>query len=141
MENVYSNKENHLAKPNLIAYNTCLHGYAQRGMIDEAEALIENLESLALNDYELSPDVFTYSICMNAYEKHSRIRRGAPVDERAEKLLAKMIEKYEQTGDRRFMPNQFTFGTGKYKNLFLAFWIRFDSVKLGSQNFSLLAQF
>ncbi len=116
MEAKYFNEKNDDAKPNLIVYNICLHAYAQRGMIYEAEALIEKLESS--DDDELIPDVYTYSICMNAYEKFKgRIKEGLPVEKRAEDLLMKMIEKYEKTGNRRFMPNQFTVGTGKVKRL------------------------
>ena len=65
---------NKKAKPNVWVYNTCLHGYAMRGMIYEVEALLEKLEQNDLNHEEgdenrLRPDVYSYSICLNAYEK------------------------------------------------------------------------
>lgn len=115
MENIYSNGENPSAKPNLRVYNTCLHGLAKRGMIVEAERFIEKMEKL--NDEELIPDVYTYSICMNAYEKfNGNNMKGKPVEKHAKQLLTKMLKKYEQTGDRRFMPNQFTYGTGMFES-------------------------
>ncbi len=129
MEDLYAAGKNNLARPNLIVYNTCLHGYAQRGMIYEAEELITKLEGFC--DYDkykktetnksekhsddgrsLCPDVYTYSICMNAYQKFKGEIEGLPVEKRAENLLKKMIEKYERTGDVRVMPNQYTFGSG-----------------------------
>lgn len=121
METKYFSEKNNDAKPNLIVYNTCLHAYAQRGMIYEAEALIEKLE--LSDDDELIPDVYTYSICMNAYEKfRGSIKEGLPVEKRAEELLMKMIKKYENTGNRRFMPNQFTVGTGEVFRLHVSYF-------------------
>lgn len=117
MEKVYMNGDNIKAKPNLQSYNTCLHGFAKRGMVNETERMLKNLESL--NDEELIPDVYSYSICLNAYANRYKVAKGkynidnGRVNGRVEELLMNMIRKYEQTGDRRFLPNQFTFGTGK----------------------------
>jgi len=117
MEERYISGENPLASPNLQLYNSCLHGYAKRGMVAETEALIEKLESFCDTSDDndpnnnLCPDVYSYSICINAYEKCKGRVDGKPVEKRAEDVLNRMMKRYEATGNRRFMPNQFTFGT------------------------------
>ncbi len=130
MKTYHSENPDGDVKANLISHNTCLHGYAQRGMISEAELFLERLESTFESDPDvegdensLSPDVYSYSIMMNAYEKYRGKIKGMPIEKRAEKLLSKMMEKYERTGKRRFMPNKYTFGSGKIVGPSSYFWL------------------
>ena len=113
MQMEYSNGQNKYCKPNLKIYNTCLHAYAQRGMFHEIEALIDKLEKIKEKDAELTPDVYSYTILMNAYAKCKSDIDGISIEKRAENLLMQMWHKFKKSGDRRFMPSQYTFGTGK----------------------------
>lgn len=59
----------------------------------------------------LCPDVVSYSICINAYAKSTGKDQKDTAAKRADNLLQRMMRRYERTGDRRYMPNQYTFGT------------------------------
>jgi pentatricopeptide repeat protein len=102
-------------EPALRVYNSCLHGFAIRGMIDEAEDLLTMLEDRSKTNSKLTPDVLTYSACLNAYSKFSGKEEevGKPLAERAEDILHRMIKRYDSTGNLQCRPNQYTFGTGK----------------------------
>jgi pentatricopeptide repeat domain (PPR motif) len=98
----------------LRIYNSCLHGFAIRGMVDEAEDLLTMLEERSKTNIKLTPDVLTYSACLNAYSKYTgREEVGKPLADRAEDILHRMMKRYDSTGDIHFRPNQYTFGTGK----------------------------
>mmetsp|Transcript_12102 Transcript_12102/g.22648 ORF Transcript_12102/g.22648 Transcript_12102/m.22648 type:complete len:897 (+) Transcript_12102:266-2956(+) len=97
--------------PPLRVYNSCLHGFAIRGMIDEAEGLLSMLEERSKTNNQLVPDVLTYSACLNAYSKYTGKEVGKPLAERAEDILRRMIKRYDSTGNLQFRPNQYTFGT------------------------------
>ena len=99
--------------PPLRIYNSCIHGFAVRGMIDEAENLFEKLEKLSEVNSGLRPDVLTCSTVLNAYLKYKGEVRGKPLEKRADDLLDRMMRRYEATGDVQYRPNQYTFGTGK----------------------------
>ena len=106
--------------PNMHIYNTLMHGYAMRGMVPEAESLLEGLENKSIYAESVegeriyfTPDVMTYSSCINVYSKYKgRPLKGKSAADRAEDLLHRLYKKYEETGDSKFMPNQITFGTG-----------------------------
>lgn len=101
-------------QPQLRIYNSSMHGFAIRGMVEEAEQLLEKLEKLSETNAELTPDVLTFSSCINAYLKSTKrgIAKGEPVAKRAEALLDRMVKRYESTGgDLQYRPNQTTFGT------------------------------
>jgi pentatricopeptide repeat protein len=100
-------------KPPLRIYNSCIHGFAVRGMIDESERLLERLEELSEVNEGLRPDVLTCSTVLNAYLKYKGRVQGKPLEKRAEDLLDRMMRRYEATGDVQYRPNQYTFGTGK----------------------------
>lgn len=100
-------------KPPLRIYNSCIHGFAVRGMIDESEKLLERLEELSEVNENLRPDVLTCSTVLNAYLKYRGKVQGKPLEKRAEDLLDRMMRRYEATGDVQYRPNQYTFGTGK----------------------------
>lgn len=91
--------------------NSAIHGCALRGMVDEAEQILDNLEKASKNDSDVFPDVLTYSSCLNAYSKHKGKVNGKPLSLRAEELLDRMMKRYDETGDIRVRPNQYTFGT------------------------------
>jgi pentatricopeptide repeat protein len=101
-------------QPALRIYNSCIHGFAIRGMVDDAEEMLGLLEELSQTNVSLTPDVMTYSACLNAYSKYSGKEVGKPLAERAEDILHRMIKRYEATGDYHFRPNQYTFGTGVF---------------------------
>ena len=116
---IYSYGVNSKSQPNMYHYNTLMHGYALRGMVSEAESLLKSLENKRIyvdsakgERLFLSPDVMTYSSCMNVYSKVSERLEGRSAAKRAEDLLYRLYKKYEETGDKMFMPNQVTFGTG-----------------------------
>lgn len=98
-------------EPSLRIYNSCIHGFAIRGMIREAEDLLRVLEDRSRSNSNLAPDVLSYSACLNAYSKYSGKVEGKPLAERAEDILHRMLKRYEATGNIRFRPNQYTFGT------------------------------
>jgi len=115
MKKAYTSGNNPFAKPSIIAYNSCLQGYSLRGMVKEVEVLLNEMEKHCdkidssnneSNDC-LCPDVVSYTICINAYAK-SKSKNAA---NRAEKLLQKMVKRFERTGNIRFRPNQYTFGS------------------------------
>jgi len=99
--------------PPLRIYNSCIHGFAVRGMIDEAEKLFKRLEMLSEVNTDLRPDVLTCSTVLNAYLKYRGKVQGKPLEKRADDLLNRMMRRYEATGDVQYRPNQYTFGTGK----------------------------
>jgi pentatricopeptide repeat protein len=124
LEKLESISIEHNIQPQLRIYNSCMHGFAVRGMVDEAEQLLQKLEDRSLSNAELTPDVLTFSSCINAYLKSTKLgnhtnrsaagRRsgGDSVAQRAEALLDRMVKRYEATGEDQFRPNQTTFGTG-----------------------------
>jgi len=101
-------------RPDIWVYNGCMHGFALRGMVKEVEELLNEVEK-AVDDGNdnMRPDVYTYSILLNAYNKCNKRTQmeGESVAKRTETLLHRMIQRYEQSNDRRIRPNQFTFGT------------------------------
>ncbi len=118
MSNSSNGASNERFQPQLRIYNSCIHGFAIRGMIDEAEAMLEKLEKMSETTPKLTPDVLTFSSCINAYLKSTKARGnrggGKPLAKRAEALLDRMVKRYEATGgDVQYRPNQTTFGTGE----------------------------
>ena len=103
-----------LVQPTLEMYNGCIHAFAIRGMVREAEEILKKVEKLSETDANLTPDVKTYSSCLNAYQKQSgKHIEGEPLAKRAEVLLERMMKNYKKTGDIKYRPNQVTFGTGE----------------------------
>ena len=91
-------------------------------MVVEVEALLSKMEkdcdakdkNISRSKVYICPDVFSYSICVNAYAKSTGKDQKDTAAKRADNLLQRMMKRYEKTGDRRYMPNQYTFGTGKH---------------------------
>ena len=70
-------------KPSLFAYNGLLSCFAKRGLGEEAEAILKNLEAEAGS---LTPNVHTYSLVLDAYAKS----QNSTSLERAEQLMERM---------------------------------------------------
>jgi len=119
MIDTYASGNNIWAKPNVMSFNTCLHAYALRGMVNEVEVLLRKMEKHcdtidkqnSKTKFYLCPDVFSYTICINAYAKSTGKGQTDRAAKRADDLLQRMMKRYEKTGERRYMPNQYTFGT------------------------------
>lgn len=94
-----------------IAYNTTLHALASRGRIDDVEKILDRMELASLDGNVPSPDVFTYSTVLNAYQKSNKTRKKMTVAKRAEGLIHRMLRRYNETGDITIRPNQYTFGS------------------------------
>jgi len=129
MEDLALTGKNPFAKPSQLTYNGCVHGFAKRGMLPEAEMLLDTMEQKYNatattnqhqhnnNDYDnttnnipdpiICPDVVTYTCIMNAYGK-AKIKDAA---NKAEELLFKMMEMYDRTGNDQVKPNAVTYGT------------------------------
>ena len=121
MLTAYGSGNNIWAKPTMISFNSCLHAYTLRGMVTEVEALLRKMETQCEDidpqthqkrEIYLHPDVMPYTTCINAWVKSSG-RKGDAAVKRADDLLQRMLKRYERAGDRRDMPNQYTFSSGK----------------------------
>jgi len=101
-------------RPDTISYNNLLNLYARRGKVDAAEALLLEMEEEVRG---VTPDVYSYSIVMNAFQR--RFTSGGPNErsrkdpERAEEILSNLVTKYEKSGFRsaKLRPSNVTFGT------------------------------
>lgn len=99
-------------RPDIISYNNMLNLYASRGDVDAAEALLNQLEE----DNEVTADVYSYTILMNAMQRRFLSGKGDRFmkdPQRAEELLARLVRKYEESGflEGRLCPTSVTFGT------------------------------
>ncbi len=103
--------------PSTEVYSACMHGFATRGMVQEAEELMQRLERLSQDNDTLTPDVVTCSTLFNAYQKSPKgeitvAGKTMDVATRAKHVLDEMMKCYEESGGMiRIRPNQFTFGT------------------------------
>jgi len=100
-------------RPDIISYNNMLNLYASRGDVDAAEALLNQLEE---SDNEVTADVYSYTILMNAMQRRFLSGKGDRFmkdPQRAEELLARLVRKYEESGflEGRLCPTSVTFGT------------------------------
>ena len=123
---LFSSGKNPISQPDDHHYSILMHGYATRGMVAEAESLLEGLEkrtiyaeSMKGETFYSTPNVIMYSSCMNAYLKMKGRLKGRNAANRAEDLLYRLYKKYEESGDTLFMPNHVTFGTGMYKRILI----------------------
>ncbi|KAL3763328.1 hypothetical protein ACHAW5_007720 [Stephanodiscus triporus] len=102
------------SRPDTFSYNNMLNLYATRGDVEAAEALLRRMEKSA--DVE-SPDVYSYSITMNAFQRRftssSHDNRDMQDLERAEEILSRLASQYERSGfrDVKLRPTNVTFGT------------------------------
>ena len=100
--------------PDTFSYNNVLNLHASRGDVGAAEALLRRMEGSADGP---PPDVYSYSIAMNAFQKRftscSRGDRDMKDLERAEEILSRLAYQYERSGfrDVRLRPTNVTFGT------------------------------
>ena len=97
-------------KADAASYNILLDAYSRLGDANSAQRVLEELEGTwerSGTDKELMPDVVSYSSVLSAWER-SGDRNAA---QKAEAILLRMVEFYQQTDDKRVAPNQFTFGT------------------------------
>jgi pentatricopeptide repeat protein len=105
------------ARPDTFSYNNMLNLYATRGDVGAAEALLRRMETSVDGDGVASPDVYSYSITMNAFQRRftscSRDERDMMDLERAEGILSRLTSRYEGSGytDVRLRPTNVTFGT------------------------------
>lgn len=100
-------------RPDIISYNNVLNLYASRGDVVAAEALLNQLEE---SENEITADVYSYTIVMNAMQRKflsGKGERSTKEPKCAEELLARLVRKYEESGftDSRFCPTSVTFGT------------------------------
>jgi pentatricopeptide repeat protein len=92
--------------PDTISYNNLLHVYANKGDVEKAEALLRQMEDPSSVDHssspinhqfpqhnEIQPDVFSYSIVLNAMRKRFMIEHNMDDPVRAEKFLTDMVNK------------------------------------------------
>ena len=99
--------------PDKYSYNNMLNLYANKGDVNAAEALLQEMEE----SNDVSVDVYSYSIMMNAFQKKftssGHNNRDMKDPERAEELLSRLVAKYEKSGftDDRLRPTSVTFGT------------------------------
>lgn len=101
-------------KPDIFSYNNMLNLYASRGDVVAAEALLKQLEESDNN--EVTPDVYSYTIVMNAMQRRFLSEKGDRFmkdPQRAEELLARLVRKYDESGFTvgRLCPTSVTFGT------------------------------
>ena len=100
-------------RPDIFSYNNVLNLYASKGDVAAAEALLMKLED---SDNEVTADVYSYTIVMNAMQRRflsGKGDRSMKDPKRAEELLARLVRKYEESGYRngRLCPTNVTFGT------------------------------
>jgi hypothetical protein len=102
------------SRPDTFSYNNVLNLHASRGDVVAAEALLRRMEGSADGPH---PDVYSYSITMNAFQKRftSSLRGDRDMKdlERAEEILSRLAYQYERSGfrDVRLRPTNVTFGT------------------------------
>eukprot|EP00571_Detonula_confervacea_P012954 CAMPEP_0172306034 /NCGR_PEP_ID=MMETSP1058-20130122/7195_1 /TAXON_ID=83371 /ORGANISM="Detonula confervacea, Strain CCMP 353" /LENGTH=1003 /DNA_ID=CAMNT_0013017805 /DNA_START=37 /DNA_END=3045 /DNA_ORIENTATION=- len=101
------------SRPDTFSYNNMLNLYANKGDVSAAEALLKQMEQ----SNDVSCDVYSYSIAMNAFQKRFTTsgphNRNMEDTERAEELLSRLVVKYEKSGlrDGKLRPTNVTFGT------------------------------
>lgn len=101
------------ARPDVFSYNNLLNLYANRGDVDKAEALLKKLEEPG---HTISPDAYSYSIVMNAFQKRftaSGPERDMADPTKAEEILSRLVKKFEEShySDINLRPTHVTFGT------------------------------
>ncbi|KAL7544917.1 hypothetical protein ACHAWF_008287 [Thalassiosira exigua] len=101
-------------RPMVISYNNMLNLFANNGKVDKAKALLEEMEGPS---FGLSPDVFSYTIVMNAFQKRftssGSLDRNMKDPELVEEILSHLVSRYEKSGfrDSKLRPSNVTFGT------------------------------
>lgn len=86
-------------EPNVISFNTLIWTFARRGMVDEAKAVLEKMQSR----YGVEPDTISYNTLLYALKDDA---------DKAEELLKKIIQLSE--GNPNVRPNTVTFNTVLY---------------------------
>ena len=106
------------ARPDRYSYNNMLNLYANKGDVTAVEALLHKMETTTSNNNQVpSPDVYSYSIAMNAFQKRftssEHTNRNMKDPERAEELLSRLVTKYENSNFRNdtLRPTNVTFST------------------------------
>lgn len=88
-----------LPQPDTVTYNGVLKAYAKSNLPQPALELLQHMERL---DEDASsvvrPNVISYSTVMDAFCRHQNPNV-------ARNLLARLVERYEQTQDERLRPN------------------------------------
>lgn len=113
LERMVECKPGTFSYPDKYSYNNMLNLYANKGDVNAAEALLQEMEE----SNDVSVDVYSYSIMMNAFQKKftssGHNNRDMKDPERAEELLSRLVGKYEKSGftDDRFRPTSVTFST------------------------------
>lgn len=83
-----------------IVYNCVLNGLAQKGMIEEAESIFEEMKELSSQGYPTTPDVVSVS-CLCRALGNSKLPDAGP---RAEAYLRDITDKYKQ-GEPQLKPD------------------------------------
>ncbi|KAL7470325.1 hypothetical protein ACHAXS_010558 [Conticribra weissflogii] len=101
------------ARPDVFSYNNLLNLHANRGDVDKAEALLKEMEE---SGHRISPDAYSYTIVMNAFQKRFTTRgseRDINDPSKAEEILSRLVKKFEESNysDINLRPTHVTFGT------------------------------
>lgn len=101
------------AKPNLVSYVTLINAIVNSQDKNAAERAEEVLFDM-YNQYcdgnkAVKPNTKVIFAAIDSWQKSGKIDAG----ERAERLLDWMIDIYKKDGDVSFLPNEYTFGSGK----------------------------
>jgi pentatricopeptide repeat protein len=118
--------------PDEISYNNILNLYANKGDVEKAEALLRQMEQPS-DEYQplqnqfprnndIKPDVFSYSIVINAIKKRFLTNHDMNDPARAEKIVTEMVKK-------GVMPNEVCFST------VLTMYTEGDRILRGKKNF------
>ena len=86
----------------VMATNTVINAYSQKGNLKAAERLLRDLKH---------PDVYSYTTVIQAYNASASPKNTSAKN--AENHLQKMYQLYESTKNDKIRPNSITFHTGK----------------------------
>ena len=86
----------------VMATNTVINAYSQKGNLEAAERLLGDMEK---------PDVYSYTTVIQAYNTSASPKNKSAKN--AEKHLQTMYQLYKSTRNDKIRPNSITFHTGK----------------------------
>ena len=95
-------------KPNTFCFNMVINGYTKSGLVKEAEVILKELEDEYMKGGDVSPDVFSYTMIINAWANSKRGTHGALM---AEAILMRMESMAENTKNHDIRPNSVTYNS------------------------------
>ena len=117
-EKILRHMQSENIKPNTFCFNMVINAYTKSGLIKEAEGILKELEDDFMEGGDIAPDVFSYTMIVNAW---ANCKRGTHSAIMAENILMRMESMAEKTKNEQIRPNSVTY------NAVLAAWCKSGS--------------